>query len=154
MPCSFSTQDALGSAHGLNLAIPGDRQANGCSGSSQCPVRSTRWRSISTADRWAVNTLGIVMATMLVLARNAVLVSAALVLARIGRRRPTLSLVIAAAILLNAVLFHILPAVIQHRVSPGLHVTSLRATSWACAGAWRDGVPKRAVAAGLVIGTF
>lgn len=108
-------------------------------------------------QEWALETLGIVMPTMRFLVINAVLVVAALFLARIGWRRPTLSLVIPAATLVNAVFFHILPTVVQSRVSPGVYTATLLYvpfSTWAFLGAWRDGVPKRAMSVALITGTL
>jgi len=112
---------------------------------------STGWQE------WAVETLGIVMPTTRFLAANVVLVIAALFLARIGWRRPALSLVIPAATLVNAVFFHIIPTVVQNRVSPGVYTATLLYlpfSSWAFLGAWRDGVPKRAIVVALIAGTL
>jgi hypothetical protein len=106
---------------------------------------------------WAVEALGIVMPTAPFLAANAVLVVAALALARVGWRRPALSLVIPAATLVNAVFFHIIPTLAQGRVSPGVYTASflyLPFSSWAFLGAWRDGVPRRDLAVALAAGTF
>ena len=97
------------------------------------------------------------MPTMPFLVANAVLVVAALSLARVGWSRPALSLVIPAATFVNAVFFHVLPTVLQHRVSPGVYTAALLYlpfSSWAFLGAWRDGVPRRAMAVALVAGTL
>ena len=110
----------------------------------------TGWQS------WALETLGIVMPTMRFLGANAVLVVVAVCLARVGWRRPTLSLVIPAATLVNAVFFHIVPTVVQGRASPGVFTATLLYvpfSSWAFLGARRDGVPGRAMAMALVAGT-
>ncbi len=106
---------------------------------------------------WARETLGIVMPTMRFLVANAVLVAAAFFLARIGWKRPALSLVIPAATLVNAVFFHVLPTVVQGRASPGVYSATLLYvpfSSWAFLGAWRDGVPRRAMAVALLSGTL
>jgi hypothetical protein len=107
---------------------------------------------------WARETLGITMPATRFVAANVVLVVAAFCFARIGwRRRPALSLVIPAATLVNAVFFHILPTVVQHRVSPGVYTAALLYvpfSSWAFVGAWRDGVPKRALAVGFIAGAL
>ncbi len=111
----------------------------------------TGWRE------WASETLGIVMPASRFLVANAVLFVAALCFARFGWRRPVLSLTIPAATLVNAIFFHILPTVVQHRISPGVYTATLLYlpfSSWAFVGAWRDGVPKRAIGAGLVSGTI
>jgi hypothetical protein len=86
-----------------------------------------------------------------------VLFVAALFLAGIGWRLPALSLTIPAATLVNAVFFHILPTVVQHRVSPGVYTATLLYlpfSSWAFVGAWRDGVPKRSLVVALLSGTL
>src|SRR5436305_9277524 len=97
---------------------------------------------------WALETLGIAMPTPLFLFANTMLVIAALALARIGWRRPAASLVIPAAAFINAVFFHILPTIVQHRVAPGVVTAVLLYvpfSTWAYVGAWRDGVPSRAL---------
>lgn len=107
-------------------------------------------------QEWAVATLGIEMPTPPFLIVNAILVLAAFVLARSGWRRPTLSLVIPAATLVNAVFFHIVPTLVQQRVSPGVYTAALLYvpfSSWAFVGAWRDGVTKRALLLAFVSGT-
>lgn len=107
-------------------------------------------------QEWAVATLGIAMPTPPFLIVNAILVLAAFVLARSGWRRPTLSLVIPAATLVNAVFFHIVPTLVQQRVSPGVYTAALLYvpfSSWAFVGAWRDGVTKRALLLAFVSGT-
>jgi hypothetical protein len=106
-------------------------------------------------QEWAAETLGIVMPTSLFFAANAVLVACALLFARVGWRRPTLSLVVPAATLVNAIVFHILPTVVQGRVSPGVYTAALLYlpfSSWALLGARRDGVTMRAIAAAVVGG--
>lgn len=108
-------------------------------------------------QQWARETLGISMPTTLFLLMNVVLVAAAFLLAREGWRRPALSLVIPAATLVNAVFFHILPTILQRRVSPGVYTATLLYvpfSSWAFVGAWRDGVPKRAMSVAVVAGTL
>jgi Protein of unknown function with HXXEE motif len=108
-------------------------------------------------QEWARQTLGIVMPTATFLVMNAVLVIAALLLARVGWRRPALSLVIPAATLVNAVFLHILPTVVQSRVSPGVYTAALLYvpfSSWALIGAARDGVPRAAIVTSLVAGTL
>jgi hypothetical protein len=108
-------------------------------------------------QEWARTVLGIAMPTTLFVVMNAVLVAAALVFAGIGWRRPTLSLVIPASTLVNAIFFHVLPTVVQWRVSPGVYsslLLYLPFSSWALWGAWRDGVPKRAIAAAVGAGTL
>jgi hypothetical protein len=106
---------------------------------------------------WAVGALGIEMPTALFVVMNAGLVMAACSLARRGWARPTLSLVIPAATLVNGIFFHILPTVAQGRVSPGVYTATLLYvpfSSWALVGAWRDGVPRRSIALALVAGTI
>ena len=106
---------------------------------------------------WAREALGIVMPTGRFLFMNAVLVVAAVVLASIGWKRPTLSLIIPAATLVNAIFFHIMPTIVQRRVSPGVYTATLLYlpfSSWALVGAWRDGVPRRAIAVASVLGAL
>lgn len=108
-------------------------------------------------QEWARHTLGIVMSNTTFLGINAVLVVAAFFLARVGWRRPALSLVIPSATLVNAVFFHILPTIVQGRTSPGVYTATLLYlpfSSWALAGAVRDGVPRTAIAAALLAGTL
>jgi Protein of unknown function with HXXEE motif len=111
----------------------------------------TGWRE------WARAALGIAVPAPRFLAANAALVAAAFLLARTGRRRPVASLVIPAATWVNAVFFHLLPTLVQGRVSPGLYTAVLLYlpfSSWAFWGAWRDGVPKRALLLGFALGTL
>jgi hypothetical protein len=108
-------------------------------------------------QEWARLTLGIVMPTTRFLVANAVVVVAALLLARVGWRRPVLSLVIPSATLVNAVFFHILPTIVQSRVSPGLYTAAflyVPFSSWALVGAARDGVSRTAIATAMVSGTL
>jgi hypothetical protein len=108
-------------------------------------------------QEWAREALGIVMPTATFLTMNAVLVIAALLLARVGWRRPALSLVIPSATLVNAIFFHMLPTIVQSRVSPGLYTATLLYlpfSSWALIGAARDGVPRTAIAIGVGAGTI
>lgn len=108
-------------------------------------------------QKWAVESLGIVMPTSWFIFINVVLVVAALILARVGWRYPTLSLIIPAATFVNAVFFHILPTVIQQRISPGVYTAALLYvpfSSWAFVGAGRDGVPKRAMVVAGIVGTL
>src|SRR2546423_8062610 len=56
-------------------------------------------------QEWAREALGIAMPSMPFLLANAVLVIAAFLLARVGWRRPSLSLVIPSATLVNAIFF-------------------------------------------------
>ncbi len=112
----------------------------------------TGWRA------WAADTLGItVMPAAVFLGMNAVLVVAALLLARVGWRRPTLSLVIPAATLANGLFFHILPTLATFRVSPGIFTATLLYvpfSSWALVGARRDGVPHRSIGLAVAVGTI
>jgi len=97
------------------------------------------------------------MPTARFLLMNAVLVVAAVVLASIGWKRPTLSLIIPAATLVNAIFFHIMPTIVQRRVSPGVYTATLLYlpfSSWALVGAWRDGVPRRAIAVASLLGAL
>lgn len=106
---------------------------------------------------WAFETLGITMPTAWFVAANGILVIAAFVLAGTGWKRPALSLIIPGATLVNALFFHILPTILQGRIAPGIFTAALLYvpfSSWAFVGAWRDGVPKRAVGAGLLLGTL
>jgi len=108
-------------------------------------------------QEWARQTLGIVMPTPRFLVAKAVLVLVALLLARVGWRRPVLSLVIPSATLVNAVFLHILPTIVQGRVSPGVYTAALLYvpfSSWALVGAARDGVPRTAIATAFVAGTL
>ena len=106
---------------------------------------------------WARETLGIVMPTARFLFMNVLLVVAAFVLAGGGWKRPTLSLIIPAATLVNAIFFHILPTIVQRRVSPGVYTAMLLYlpfSSWAFVGARRDGVSSRSLAVASVVGAF
>ena len=108
-------------------------------------------------QEWAHQTLGIVIPTTRFLVANAVLVAVALLLARVGWRRPALSLVIPSATLVNAVVFHILPTIVQKRVSPGIYTATLLYlpfSSWALVGAARDGVARSAIVTALVAGAL
>jgi hypothetical protein len=108
-------------------------------------------------QEWARQTLGIVMPTTRFLVANAVLVVVALLLARVGWRRPTLSLVIPSATLVNAVFFHILPTIVLGRLSPGIYTAALLYvpfSSWALVGAARDGVARTSIVTALVAGTL
>jgi hypothetical protein len=58
---------------------------------------------------------------------------------------------------LLAVCFHILPAIVQRRVSPGVCTAALLylpVSSWALAGAARDGVPRTTIVTAAVAGTL
>lgn len=106
---------------------------------------------------WARQTLGIVMPTTRFLVANGVLVVVALVLAGVGWRRPTISLVIPSATLINAVFFHLLPTILQHRMSPGVYTAAflyVPFSSWALVGAARDGVARTAIATALAAGAL
>ena len=105
---------------------------------------------------WAAGTLGIVMPTAPFLMANAVLVAAAFVLASGGWSRPTLSLAIPSATLVNAIFFHLVPTLVQRRIAPGLFTAVflyVPFSSWALVGARRDGVPRGSVAWAVVAGT-
>lgn len=107
-------------------------------------------------QEWAVGTLGIVMPSSIFLVMNAVLVVIALVLARSGWRRPTLALVIPTATLVNAIVFHIVPTIVQRRISPGVYTATglyLPFSSWALIGAQRDGIPRTKIVKGIIVGT-
>lgn len=106
---------------------------------------------------WARPTLGIALPSSVFLTMNAVLIVAAFRLAALGWRRPMLSLIIPSATLVNAVFFHILPAIVQARVTPGLYtavVLYVPFSSWALIGAARDGVPRGAIAIAGAAGTL
>ncbi|HKQ09267.1 MAG TPA: HXXEE domain-containing protein [Blastocatellia bacterium] len=108
-------------------------------------------------QQWALETLAIAMPASWFLVANALLVLAAVSLAGIGWRRPTLSLIIPAATLSNAIFFHILPTVMQGRRSPGVYTATLLYmpfSTWALLGAWRDGVGKRAIGMAVVAGSL
>ncbi|MFI5110897.1 MAG: HXXEE domain-containing protein, partial [Terriglobales bacterium] len=97
------------------------------------------------------------MPTTRFLVANAVLVVVALLLARVGWRRPALSLIIPSATLVNAVFFHIVPTIVQGRVSPGIYTAALLYvpfSSWALVGAARDGVARTAIATAFVVGAL
>jgi hypothetical protein len=101
---------------------------------------------------WAHQTLGIVMPTATFVIANTLLAVCAF-----GWRRPALSLVIPAATLVNAIFFHILPTIVQGRVSPGLYTAVLLYvpfSSWALVGAALDGVGRTAIATAIVAGTL
>ena len=107
---------------------------------------------------WAHQALGIVMPTATFVIANTLLAVCAFLCARqVGWRRPALSLVIPVATLVNAIFFHILPTIVQGRVSPGLYTAALLYvpfSSWALVGAARDGVAPRAIATAVVLGTL
>lgn len=107
---------------------------------------------------WAHQTLGIVMPTATFMIANTLLAVCAFLLAgQVGWRRPALSLVIPAATLVNAIFFHILPTIVQGRISPGLYTAVLLyvpLSSWALVGAVLDGVGRTAITAAIVAGTL
>jgi uncharacterized protein with HXXEE motif len=108
-------------------------------------------------QEWARQTLGIIMPTARFFAANAVLVAAALLFARVGWRRPVLSLLIPSATLVNALFFHLLPTIEQGRLSPGIYTAALLYvpfSSWALVGAAHDGVPRMSIAAAALAGTL
>jgi hypothetical protein len=108
-------------------------------------------------QKWALDTLGIAMPSTLFVIANVVLVAAAFCFASAGWRRPALSLVIPAATLVNAVFFHLLPTLVQRRVSPGIYTAVflyMPFSSWAFVSAVRQGVAKRSIAMALAAGTF
>jgi len=108
-------------------------------------------------QEWARQALGVVMPTTRFLIANAVLVVVALLLARVGWRRPALSLVIPSATLVNAIFFHILPTIVQRRESPGVYTAALLYvpfSSWALIGAARDGVARTAIGTAIGAGTL
>jgi len=107
---------------------------------------------------WARQTLGIAIPTATFLIANTLFAIIAFLLAhQVGWRRPALSLVIPAATLVNAIFFHILPTIVQGRISPGIYTAVLLYvpfSSWALIGAARDGVGRTAIATALVAGTL
>ena len=83
------------------------------------------------------------------------LVLGAFASARVGWRRPELSLIIPSATLVNAIFFHILPTVVQGRAAPGVYTATLLYlpfSTWALVGASLDGVPRRVVVQACVGG--
>jgi hypothetical protein len=109
-------------------------------------------------QEWARQTLGVVMPTATFLVANMLLALFAFLVARqVGWQRPVLSLVVPSATLVNAIFFHILPTIVQDRVSPGLYSAALLYvpfSSWAQVVAARDGVAWRAIATAMVLGTL
>jgi len=108
-------------------------------------------------QEWARQSLGIEMPTSQFLLANVALIFAALLLARVGWRRPELSLIIPSATLVNAVFFHILPTILQSRISPGVYTATLLYlpfSSWALLGAARDGVPRTSIAIAFAAGAL
>jgi Protein of unknown function with HXXEE motif len=108
-------------------------------------------------QEWARQTLGISMPSSIFLTANGVFFVAALLLALVGWRRPALSLIIPSATLVNALFFHILPTIVQGRLSPGTYTATLLYlpfSSWALVGAARDGVPRTAIATAVLAGTL
>lgn len=107
-------------------------------------------------QNWAAETLGIAIPAARFFFANALLVAAALLFARVGWRRPVLSLLIPSATLANAVLFHIVPSLIQGRMVPGIYTALflyVPFSSWALVGAARDGLPRVSIAAAFAAGT-
>ena len=101
--------------------------------------------------------LGIAMPTPRFVIMNLVLVVIACFLAKVGWKLPTLSLVIPAATLVNAICFHILPTVVQKRISPGIYTASILYVPfsiWAIVGASCDGVRKRSIGVALMSGAL
>jgi hypothetical protein len=108
-------------------------------------------------QKWAVEALGIVMPTTRFVVANVVLVVAAFLIAHIGWKKPTLSLVIPAATLVNGVGFHILPTLLQNRVSPGVYTAAflyVPFSSLAFLAARRNDVNTRAMVIAFVGGTL
>ena len=121
-----------------------------------CPLHATE-EYLTGWQEWARQALGIAMPTSLFLFMNAILAIAALLAARVGWRQPAFSLVIPVATLVNAIAFHIIPTIIERRVSPGLYTAAilfLPFSSWALVGAARDGVPRRPIMIAGVIGVL
>lgn len=121
-----------------------------------CPLHATE-EYFTGWQEWARQTLGIGMPTSLFVVMNAVLAVAAVLLARVGWRQPALTLVIPVATLVNATAFHIIPTIIERRVSPGVYTAAilfLPFSSWALFGAARDGVPRRPIMIAGVVGVL
>jgi hypothetical protein len=121
-----------------------------------CALHATE-EYLSGWQIWAVNALGIAMPTSRFVIGNLVLVVMACVLARVGWKLPTLSLIIPAATLVNAIFFHILPTVVQKRISPGIYTASILYVPfsiWAIFGSWRDGVRVRSIGLAVLLGTL
>ena len=105
---------------------------------------------------WARETLGIAMPTGIFVVVNLLLVALAVRQATVGWRDPVLSLVVPAATLVNGILFHIVPTLLQGRPVPGVYTAALLYlpfSSGALIGAARDGVPRPSIAVGAIAGT-
>jgi hypothetical protein len=88
---------------------------------------------------------------------SAVLVVGAFGLARVGCRFPAASLVVPAATLVDAVFFHILPTIVQGRISPGVYTATalyLPFSTWAFVDAAKDNVPRGVLMVGAGCGTL
>ncbi len=108
-------------------------------------------------QQWGRENLGIDIPDSIFISANVVLVIAALSLARFGWSKPSLTLVIPSATLVNAIFFHILPTIVQRRVSPGVYTSVLLYlpfSSWAIIGAARDGVRRSKILVAFVCGTI
>jgi hypothetical protein len=108
-------------------------------------------------QQWASESLGIAVPSGRFLAANAVLVTAAFLFAAVGWRRPALSLLIPSATLVNAIVFHILPTVLQGRPAPGVYTALflyVPFSSWALAGAVRDGVDRKEITTAMIGGAL
>ena len=152
------TPEALSGSGGDDVAVPrqATREWTLWVVAASCALHVTE-EYLGGWQQWARETMGIVMPTARFFFINAVLVAAALLLARVGWRRPSLSLIIPAATLVNAVFFHILPTAAQGRVSPGVYTATLLYvpfSTWAFLGAWRDGVPGRALVVAFAAGAL
>ena len=105
---------------------------------------------------WAPRTFGISVPTSWFIVPNVILVVAALAFARMGwRRHPVAALVIPVATLANAVLFHIIPSLVQRSLAPGLYTAVglyLPFSTWALIAARRDGVSREAMGMAAVFG--
>jgi hypothetical protein len=89
---------------------------------------------------------------------NAAAVVLGLSCASVGWRLPSFSLIFPGMLFFNAVGFHLLPAVVKRRYSPGL-VTALLlfipVATWAFKAAWQDGVlDNRTLFVSLIGGLF
>lgn len=74
---------------------------------------------------------------------NAIVIVLGVSCAMVGWRLPAAALIFPAFMLVNAVLFHIVPVIVTRVFSPGLFtaiILFLPVGCWAYWGAWRDGV--------------
>ncbi len=74
---------------------------------------------------------------------NAVVIVLGAGCAMVGWRCPTVALIFPAFMVVNALLFHVLPVLVTRIFSPGLFtslILFLPVTAWLYRGAWQDGV--------------